>query len=85
MSQGLVLYFLLRVTVENLSACLFYAGVTHQRILLDHISIFCFVFSDRFYGRQSDNFLEGLIQLINQTLRDNAWELIRAPKISLRL
>ena len=63
----LVFYLLLRITVVNLTAFLFFSCVTYQRILLGHIAICCFVFSDRFYGRKSDNFLEDFIQLIDGT------------------
>ena len=63
--------FLLRVTVKKLSTCLFYTCVSYQSIFLGHIAIFCFVFSDRFYGRKSDHFLKSFIQLINGTHADD--------------
>ena len=56
--QRLVFYFFLWITIENF--CLVHPRtlITHQMILFDHVAIFCFVFTDRFYGRQSDNSLK---------------------------
>ena len=58
MMQRLVFYFLLWITIENFCLSHPCTLITHQMFLFDHVAIFCFVFTDRFYGRQSDNSLK---------------------------